>query len=76
MLDVNRAAYPGVPLDFPVTAVHSALAGAQPKISIVEEAGKFYALGTSPTEVIKAFEVCADLVGQMIPYCQRKLCGF
>ncbi|MDZ7865946.1 hypothetical protein [Acidovorax sp.] len=76
MLDVSRVAHPGVPLDFPVTAIHSALAGAQPKISIVKEAGKFYAQGTSPIEVIEAFEVCADLVEQMIPYCQRKLAAF
>jgi hypothetical protein len=72
-MSIDRANYPGVPEDFPVTAVPSAVAGAQPKMNLVEEGGKFYAPGTSPGEVMAAFQMCDDLVSQMVPYCQRKL---
>lgn len=65
-----------VPKDFPVTAHLSAVAGAQPKMGLIEEDGKFYAPGTSPSEVIKAFSICDDLVSQMVPYCQQKLALF
>lgn len=75
-MSINRANYPGVPEDFPITPAVSALAGAQPKLSLVEEGGKFYAPGASPSEVLAAFDVCADLVTQMVPYCQRKLAEF
>jgi len=75
-MSIDRANYPGVPEDFPVTAVPSAVAGAQPKMNLVEEGGKFYALGTSPGEVIAAFQMCDDLVSQMVPYCQRKLATY
>lgn len=47
-----------------------------PKIGLVQEDGKFYAPGASPSEVAEAFEMCADLVEQMVPYCQRKLNQF
>ena len=75
-MTTDRASYPGVPEDFPVTATPSAIGGAQPKMSLVEEDGKFYAPGTSPTEVTAAFQMCEDLVSQMVPYCQRKLATF
>lgn len=65
-----------VPKDFPVTAHLSAVAGAQPKMGLIEEDGKFYAPGTSPSEVIAAFGICDDLASQMVPYCQRKLALF
>lgn len=45
-------------------------------MSLIEENGKFYAPGTSPSEVATAFEVCEDLVVQMVPYCERKLAAF
>lgn len=75
-MPINRDDYPQVPHDFPITPVPSALSGAQPKLSLVEENGKFYAPGTSPSEISQAFEVCDDLVTQMVPYCQRKLTAF
>lgn len=75
-MTTERASYPGVPEDFPVTATPSAIGGAQPKMSLVEEGGKFYAPGTSPSEVIAAFQLCDDLVSQMVPYCERKLPTF
>lgn len=75
-MPIDRSNYPGVPDDFPVAATPSALSGAQPKMSLIEENGKFYAPGTSPSEVLTAFQVCKDLVSQMAAYCQRKLPGF
>jgi hypothetical protein len=75
-MSIDRANYPGVPEDFPVTAIPSAIGGAKPKLNLVEEDGKYYSLGTSPSEVIAAFEVCDDLVSQMVAYCQRKLATY
>jgi hypothetical protein len=65
-----------VPKDFPVTVHLSAIAGAQPKIGLIEEEGRFYAPGTSPSEVDAAFRMCEDLALQMVAYCQRKLASF
>lgn len=75
-MSIDRANYPGVPEDFPVTPAPPAIAGVQRKMSLVAEGGKFYAPGTSPSEVIAAFQMCDDLVSQMVPYCQRKLTTF
>lgn len=75
-MSIDRSVYSGVPADFPIAAIPSALSGANPKMSVVEEDGKFYTPGTSPSEVAAAFEVCADLVVQMVPYCERKLASF
>lgn len=75
-MSIDRSIYSGIPADFPIAAIPSALSGAHPKMSLVEEDGKFYAPGTSPSEVAAAFEVCEDLVAQPIPYCERKLASF
>lgn len=75
-MPIDHTAYPGVPDDFPIDVTPSALSGAQPKMSLVKEGGKFYAPGTSPSEVSAAFELCADLVPQMAAYCERKLPAF
>ena len=75
-MTVDRANYPGVPHDFPIAAIPSAISGAQPKMALIAEGGRFYAPGTSPSEVLEAFELCEDLVSQMLPYCQRKLTAF
>ena len=75
-MPVDHKNYPGVPDDFPITATLSALSGSQPKMSLLEEDGKFYAPGTSPSEVLANFQVCEDLVPQMAAYCQRKLPAF
>lgn len=72
-MSIDRANYPGVPEDFPVSSVLSAIGGARPKLNLVEEDGKYYSPGTSPSEVTAAFEMCDDLVTQMIAYCRRKL---
>lgn len=75
-MSIDRTNYPQVPPDFPITPTVSAVSGAHPKLSLVQEGGKFYAPGTSPSEVLEAFEVCKDLVTQLAPYCQRKLAEF
>lgn len=71
-MPIDRSKYPGIPDDFPIEEIPSSLAGAQPKLNLVEEDGQYYAPGSSPSEVDSAFEVCSDLVLQMIPYCTRK----
>lgn len=75
-MSIDRSIYSGIPADLPIAAIPSALSGAHPKMSLVEEDGKFYAPGTSPSEVATTFEVCEDLVVQMLPYCERKLAVF
>ena len=75
-MERDPTSFTSVPKDFPVTAHIPAVAGAQPKMGLIEEGGKFYAPGTSPSEVVAAFLMCADLASQMIPYCQRKLASF
>lgn len=72
-MPIDRANYPTVPPDFPISGQPSAVAGVQPKLGLVQEGGVFYEPGTSPSEVQAAFELCKDLVSQMVPYCQRKL---
>lgn len=42
-MTMDRTNYPGVPEDLPVTATVSAVSGAQPKMNLVEEGGRFYA---------------------------------
>lgn len=71
-MPIDRSHYPGIPEDFPIEAATFSLAGTQPKLNLVEENGKFYQVGTSPTQVQEAFDMCNDLVVQMTPYCQRK----
>jgi len=75
-MSIDRSHYPGVPDDFPIQTTPSGLAGAQPKMDLVEEDGKYYALGTSPAEVLEIFQMCDDLVDQMGAYCTRKLPDF
>jgi len=72
-MPIDRSDYRNIPLDFPIEQIDSALAGSQSKLNLVEEDGKFYALGTSPSEVAEAHEICEDLAQQMVPYCVRKM---
>ena len=68
-MTAENAKYPGVPMDFPVAPIPSALAGAQPKLNLVEEDGQYYAPGTSPSEVSEAFENCESLAQKFVAYC-------
>lgn len=73
---IDRNKYPGIPGDFPIEPVLSAIGGAQAKMNLTQESGTFYAPGTSPSEVARAFDLCDDLVPQMVAYCERKLEAF
>jgi hypothetical protein len=73
---IERDNYPGIPGDFPIEPAFAAIGGAQPKINLMQENGTFYAPGTSPSEVARAFDLCDDLVPQIAAYCERKLEAF
>ena len=62
----------GIPRDFPVEPQPFSLAGAQPKVAMVEEDGNYYAEGTAPSQVLEAYEVCEDLAAQFVDYCLKK----
>lgn len=64
--------YPGIPEDFPVEQQPFSLAGAQPKMAMVEEGGIYYAEGTAPSQVLEAYEICEDLAAQFAEYCLKK----
>lgn len=72
-MPIDRSNYRNIPMDFPIEHIDSTLANSQSKLNLVEEDGKFYALGTSPSEVAEAHEICEDLAQQMVPYCVRKM---
>lgn len=71
-MPIDRTKYPGVPEDFPIEPRLYSLTGAQPKVALVEEDGAYFAEGTSPSEVLDAYEVCEDLAQQFVDYCLKK----
>lgn len=75
-MPIDRFLYLGVPEDFPIAAMHSDLGGVQPKLSVVKEDGRYYALGTRLRRSERPNGVCEDLVQRMPPYCKRKLDRF
>lgn len=60
------------PLDFPRQQSFSALSGAQPKLSVVKIDGRYYLDQPDEDEIYQRYDVCADLVNQLIAYCERK----
>lgn len=60
-----------VPHDFPRPPLLAAIAGAQPKLParVLDDA---YVVGLTPEELHERFELCQDLVDQLVPYCRRK----
>jgi len=60
----NSSSVDGIPSDFPRSVPLGAVGGAQPKILVIEEDGKFYAPGMSPSALRNRFEICEDLVRQ------------
>lgn len=72
-MPINRANYPGIPDDFPIEVPGFSLSGAQPKLNLVEEQGKYYQAGTSPREVQDAYAGCDDLARQVLAYCTQAL---
>lgn len=60
-----------VPPDFPRGDPRGAVAGAQPKL-LVRIEGDQYVAGLTDEELQERYEMCADLVRQLVPYAQRK----
>lgn len=60
------------PSDFPRQNNLSALTGAQPKLSVVRIDGRYYLDQPDEDEIYQRYDVCADLVDQLISYCERK----
>lgn len=61
-----------IPSDFPRANLY-ALAGVQPKISVVETAGHYVAGSESIEQLEAQYLMCEDLAHQMRDYCTRKL---
>lgn len=61
-----------IPSDFPRDPWPAALTGAQPKLAARLIDGK-YVIGLTPEERTARYDVCADLVLQLVAYCERKL---
>lgn len=59
------------PKDFPRQPCFSALSGTQPKLSVVEIDGRYYLDQPSEDEIYQRYEMCADLVEQLVAYCNR-----
>jgi hypothetical protein len=55
-----------VPEDFPRLQIHSAVAGAQPKLALTAYDGKLYPPGGTPPEMFSRWEVCEDLAEQFV----------
>lgn len=60
------------PSDFPRQHAFSALSGAQPKLSVLEIDGRYYLDQPDEDEIYQRYDVCADLVEQLITYCEKK----
>lgn len=60
-----------IPSDFPWQSDPTALAGAQPKIAVRLVDGK-YVSGHTADELATRYDICADLVTQLIAYYHRK----
>ena len=61
-----------IPEDFPRSAPAGAVPGAQPKLLAHVEAGRFVAAKLTDSEVQHRYEVCEDLVQQLVRYSARK----
>lgn len=62
-----------IPSDFPSDSYRSSLAGAQPKIAMVEVDGKYYAEGNTPDQQLERYLMCEDLAQQGSVYSNRKI---
>lgn len=60
-----------IPNDFPRVRAPAALAGAQPKLAVVLQDGR-YVTDFSEEELAGRYDMCADLLRQLTAYCQRK----
>ena len=60
-----------IPEDFPRGPPTGAVAGAQPKL-LLRKVGDTFVSGWTEEELAVRYEICADLVTQLIPYVRRK----
>jgi hypothetical protein len=60
-----------IPANFPRDATLGAVSGAQPKV-LIRKIGLNYFGGLTNDELRLRFDVCSDLVEQLIPYAERK----
>ena len=60
-----------VPPDFPRDPQSGAVPGTQPKL-LARRVDEKYVTGLTNDELAERFDLCEDLVRQLVPYCQRK----
>lgn len=63
---------PDIPSDSRVVLPSPSLAGAQPKLAVLRTADGRYVQGITEEEVERRFDVCSDLVDQLVRYCEKK----
>jgi hypothetical protein len=61
-----------IPADFPRDPFPGAVPGVQPKV-LARKIGDQYVIGLTDEELQERYDVCVDLVQQLILYCIRKL---
>ncbi|SFB90087.1 hypothetical protein SAMN05216344_10552 [Polaromonas sp. OV174] len=62
---------PNIPADFPREPYPGAIPGAQPKFIARKMDGRFV-VGLTDEELQERYDVCAELIQQLIPYCVNK----
>lgn len=60
-----------LPEDFPKGSTPGAVPGAQPKLLVRQEGGRFVT-GAHESEVLARYEICEDLARQLAQYTSRK----
>jgi len=63
---------PATPDDFPRDYGLGTVTGAQPKL-LVQKVGESYVSGLTEQELYVRYDVCFDLVNQLVDYCRKKL---
>jgi hypothetical protein len=64
-----------IPQDFPMREAGAGLAGAQPKLSVVESGGRYYTLGNDPPSRLKRYKLCIDLIEQFAVVARKTKAG-
>lgn len=70
-----QALYDQVPADFPRPSIMSSLAGAHPKLALVQYNGKFYSPGCTPPEIWRRWDICEDLAQHLAARCRETETG-
>lgn len=60
------------PDDFPGAKIIGAVGGAQPKLTVILREGKYVANSIEPEVLMERYEICADMLKQLVAYCYRK----